>query len=100
MDDVNAMNGKHAVEFDAMTKEAALDLLERNSAAAAAAIRALSDEELNRAATASGSDRQELAVALRLPECSDSDTATKYRRCLDSMRPAIVEIHEAAVLNY
>jgi hypothetical protein len=53
MDDVHAMNGKHAVDFDGVTKDAAVDLLERNSAAAAAAIRALSDEELNRAATAS-----------------------------------------------
>ena len=38
---------------DAVTKEAALDLLRSNSAAAAAAIRALSDEELDRAAPAS-----------------------------------------------
>ena len=37
----------------AVTKEAALELLRRNSAAAAAAIRALSDEELERAAPAS-----------------------------------------------
>ena len=36
-----------------VTKEAALDLLRRNSAAAAAAIRAFSDEELDRAAAAS-----------------------------------------------
>ena len=36
-----------------VTKEAALDLLRRNSAAAAAAIRAMSDEELDRAATVS-----------------------------------------------
>jgi len=53
MDDVHAMNAKHAVEFDGVTKEAALELLERNSGAAAAAIRALSDEELERAAPAS-----------------------------------------------
>ena len=53
MDDVHAMNAAHAKENDAVTKEAALDLLRRNSAAAAAAIRALSDEELDRAAAAS-----------------------------------------------
>jgi hypothetical protein len=53
MDDVHAMNAAHAKENDAVTKEAALDLLRRNSAAAAAAIRALSDEELARAAPAS-----------------------------------------------
>ena len=53
MDDVHAMNAAHAKEFDAVTKDAALDLLRRNSDAAAAAIRAFSDEELDRAATAS-----------------------------------------------
>jgi len=49
-DVVDEMNAKHAREYDTVTKEAALDLLGRNSAAAAAAIRALSDEELNQAA--------------------------------------------------
>jgi hypothetical protein len=50
---VHDMNAKHAVENDAVTKEAALDLLRRNSAAAAAAIRALGDEDLDRAAQVS-----------------------------------------------
>jgi hypothetical protein len=49
-DDVHRMNAAHARESDTVTKEAALELLQRNSAAAAAAIRALSDEELDRAA--------------------------------------------------
>ena len=53
MDDVHAMNAAHARENATITKEAALDHLERKSAAAAAAIRALSDEELDRAAEAS-----------------------------------------------
>ena len=52
-DVVDEMNARHAVEYDGVTKEAALDLLWRNSAAAAAAIRALSDEELDRAAPVS-----------------------------------------------
>ena len=52
-DDVHEINAGHAKEHDAVTKEAALDLLRRNSAAAAAAIRALSDEELDRAAPVS-----------------------------------------------
>jgi len=47
------VNAAHAKEFEAVTKEAALDLLRRNSTAAAAGIRALSDEELDRAATVS-----------------------------------------------
>jgi DinB superfamily len=50
---VDEINAGHAREYDAVTKEAALDLLRRNSAAAAAAIRALSDEELDRAAPVS-----------------------------------------------
>jgi hypothetical protein len=50
---VHEMNAGHAKEHDAVTKEAALDLLRRNSAAAAAAIRALSDKELDRAAPVS-----------------------------------------------
>jgi DinB superfamily len=50
---VHQMNGAHAAEHDGVTKEAALDLLRRNSAAAAAAIRALSDQELDRAAPVS-----------------------------------------------
>ena len=52
-DVVHQMNAAHAREYDAVTKEAALDLLRRNSAAAAAAIQALSDEELDRAAPVS-----------------------------------------------
>lgn len=47
-DDVHAMNAAHAEEHEAVTKKETLALLERNSAAAAAAIRALSDEELSR----------------------------------------------------
>jgi hypothetical protein len=50
---VHEMNAGHAKEDDAVTKEATLDLLLRKSAAAAAAIRALSDEELDQAAPVS-----------------------------------------------
>ena len=52
-DVVDEINAGHAKEYDAVTKEAALDLLRRNSTAAAAAIRALSDEELDQAAPVS-----------------------------------------------
>jgi hypothetical protein len=52
-DNVHEMNAGYAKDNDAVTKEAALDLLQRNSRVAAAAIRALSDEELARAAPAS-----------------------------------------------
>jgi hypothetical protein len=50
---VNEINAKHAGEFDGVTKEQALELLRRNSTAAATAIRALSDEQLAQAAPVS-----------------------------------------------
>jgi hypothetical protein len=53
MDDVHAMNAKHALDYAAVTKEQAIELVRTNSAAAAAAIRALSDEQLAQAAPAS-----------------------------------------------
>jgi DinB superfamily len=49
MADVHAINAGHAKEYDGVTKAVAVDLLRANSRAAAAAIRALSDEELDRA---------------------------------------------------
>lgn len=52
-DDVAAINAAHAQEHDGVTRERALELLRRNSAAAAAAIRELSDEQLDRAAPVS-----------------------------------------------
>ena len=48
-DAVATVNAGHANENRAVTKEAALALLKANSAAAAAAIRALSDDDLDRA---------------------------------------------------
>jgi hypothetical protein len=53
MDDVHAMNAKHAAEFDTVTRVEAVDLLRRNSSAAAAAIRNLTDEQLAHAEFAS-----------------------------------------------
>jgi DinB family protein len=46
MDDVHTMNATHAAEFDKVTRVEAVDLLRRNSTAAAAAIRNLTDEQL------------------------------------------------------
>lgn len=51
--DVHAINAAHAKDNDAVTKAEALELLRQNSSAAEAAIRALSDEQLDRAATIS-----------------------------------------------
>jgi hypothetical protein len=47
---VAGMNAKHAGDQAAVTKAAALELLRRNSREAAAAVRAFTDDELDRAA--------------------------------------------------
>jgi hypothetical protein len=47
---VAQLNGKHAQDNAAVTKQAALELLRRNSHEAAAAVRAFTDEELDQAA--------------------------------------------------
>lgn len=44
------INAKHACEYAKVTKAATLELLRRNSRDAAAAVRAFTDEELDRAA--------------------------------------------------
>ena len=49
-DVIHEMNGKHAQQHEKVTKDETLALLRENSAAAAAAIRALSDEAIDRAA--------------------------------------------------
>lgn len=50
MEAVNQMNAGHAKEYDAITKDEALELLATNSAAAAAAIRTFTDADLDSAA--------------------------------------------------
>jgi hypothetical protein len=52
-DAINTMNRDHAKENDGVTKQQTLALLAENSGAAAKAIRAFSDEELDRAAPVS-----------------------------------------------
>src|SRR5262249_52676994 len=49
-DDVHAINAQHARDHDAVGKAEALALLRRNSVAAAAAIRAMGDADLDRIA--------------------------------------------------
>jgi hypothetical protein len=46
---VDGINAKHAVEHEGVSKQDALELLLRNSAEAAAAVRTLTDEQLARA---------------------------------------------------
>ena len=52
-DDIHAMNARHAAEFADVTREAAIDLVRTNSTAAAAALRAFTDEQLAQAVTVS-----------------------------------------------
>ncbi len=52
-DFINKMNAAHAKEFDGVSQEDTLELLRKNSTAAASAIRALTDEELDQAAPVS-----------------------------------------------
>ncbi len=52
-DDVHALNAAHAAEHDRATREETLELLAANSAAAAAAIRELTDDQLDHAAPVS-----------------------------------------------
>jgi hypothetical protein len=52
-DAVATINRNHAAENDGISREAALALLETNSAAAASAIRAFTDEQLDSAAPVS-----------------------------------------------
>ena len=49
-DAVHELNANHAREHAACTKQEAIELVQRNSRAAAAAVRALSDEQLDTAA--------------------------------------------------
>ena len=51
-DAINQMNAGHAKQYDTITKAETLDLIATNSAAAAAAIRSLTDDELDSAAFA------------------------------------------------
>jgi hypothetical protein len=49
-DDIAKMNAGHAKDHDGITKEDAVALLKKNSAAAAASVRAMTDEQLDSAA--------------------------------------------------
>jgi len=53
MDVIDKMNADHAKKFDSVTKEEAIQLLKENSTAAATAIRALTDAELDQAVAVS-----------------------------------------------
>jgi hypothetical protein len=66
--DVHALNARHAAEHAAVSPREAIDLLLENSAAAAAAIRALSDAELDRAGGISLNDDAPLTCQFMLED--------------------------------
>ena len=55
-DDIHALNAQHAKENDRVTKDAAIEALRKNSETASAAVRSLSDVELDTAAAVSLND--------------------------------------------
>ena len=65
---VHGINAEHARQHDGVTKEAALELLRRNSADAAAAIRRLSDAALDTAAGLSLNDDTPLTCQFMLED--------------------------------
>ena len=89
---VHEMNAKHAREYDAVSKQEALDLLRKNSIAAAAAIRALSDEELDRAAPVSLNADAPLTCQFML---EDHAVRHSYHH-LAAMRAAVHQLRRAA----
>jgi hypothetical protein len=66
--DVHAMNARHAADHAETDREVTLELLLKNSAAAAAAIRALTDEQLDRAVTNSLYDDAPLTCQFMLED--------------------------------
>src|SRR5262249_32307767 len=110
-DVVDTINRDHAKENDNVTREAALALLETNSAAAAAAMRAFTDEELDRAALVSLNSDAPLTChffpggsrgAPQLPPpCSDQSGADPVARyCLSWLRaePGPLGVHAARAI--
>jgi hypothetical protein len=90
-DAVHEINARHAREFEAVTKEAALELLRTNSAAAAAAIRTLSDEQLDRAAPVSLNSEAPLTCQFMLEDHAVRHSyhhLAAMRGVLEALQPA------------
>lgn len=87
-DTVAMVNADHARDFADVDKATAIDLVARNSAAAAAAIRALSDDELDRAAPVSLNGNAPLTCQFFL---EDHAVRHSYHH-LDTMVNALAEV--------
>lgn len=86
------INARHAREFDAVTREQALELLAKNSAAAAAGIRALTDQQLDQAATVSYNSDAPLTCQFWL---EDHPVRHSYHH-LARMKAAVESVRQAA----
>jgi len=84
---VHEMNAGHAKENDAVTKEAMLDLLRRNSAEAAAAIRALSDDDLDQAAPVSLNSDTPLTCQFMLEDHAVRHSYHHFARIREALKP-------------
>jgi hypothetical protein len=88
-DVVHEINARHARDYDSITKEAALDLLRRNSSAAAQAIRALSDEQLDRAAPVSLNADAPLTCQFMLEDHAVRHSYHHLERLRAALRPRL-----------
>ena len=93
MEVINEMNAGHARDNDAVTKAEALDLLRQNSAAAAAAIRALSDRELDHAAPVSLYSDAPLTCQFVLEDHAVRHSYHHLARIREALQPEGVLIH-------
>jgi hypothetical protein len=91
-DMVHEMNARHADSHDAVTKEEAVDLLRHNSAIAAAAIRVLTDQELDRAPPISLNADAPLTCQFML---EDHAVRHSYHH-LAAIRTALIAVQQAA----
>jgi uncharacterized damage-inducible protein DinB len=89
------INANHAAAHHAVTKETAVGLLNRNASAAAAAIRALSDEQLDQAASVSLNADAPLTCQFML---EDHAVRHSYYH-LAAIRAALQPLRAAALAN-
>jgi hypothetical protein len=94
---VHELNARHALDNKVVTQEAALDLLRRNSAAAAAAIRALSDEELARAAAISLNADAPLMCQFMLEDHAVRHSYHHLAKMREALRSTTSETLETAI---
>jgi hypothetical protein len=88
---IHAVNARHALENDAVTQEATLELLAQQCAAAAAAIRTFTNAELDRAAPVSLNEGARLSCQFLLEDHAVRHSCHhlgRIRRAVQRMRTA------------